>query len=98
MESRAVFDDATSTGDYNTPGPENYLIMYQLDKQLTPVTKYTLYGISIRNVGEIAYEIAEGTGAYKTFNATFAYHYFTNELPPDVQRNVQAFPNITQGL
>jgi hypothetical protein len=99
-ESRSVFDDTSSTGDYNTPGPENYVILYQLDKQLTPVTKYVLYGTSIRDVGDISYEIADGTGNYKTFTTTFAYHYFTNEIPPDSQTGTtsQAFPNITQGL
>lgn len=94
-ESRAQFDDLTSTGNYNTPGTDNYIVLYQLDKQLSPVSKYTLYGASIRDVGEISYEIAEGTGNYKTFTATFAYHYFTNEPPPDAASSgTQAFPNL----
>lgn len=94
-ESRAQFDDTTSQGVYNTPGPENYLVLYQLDKQLSPVTKYTLYGVSVRDVGEISYNISEGTGANVNFTATFAYHYFTNETPPDAQAGAnQAFPNL----
>ena len=95
-ESRAQFDDLTSTGQYNTPGADNYIVLYQLDKQLSPVSKYTLHGASVRDVGEISYEISEGTGNYKTFTATFAYHYFTNEVPPDASSSGgrQAFPNI----
>jgi hypothetical protein len=95
QESRDVFDDATSVGSYDTAGPDSYIVLYQLDKQLSPVTKYTLYGASIRNVGEVSYEIADGTGNYKTFSTTFAYHYFTNELPPDAAGGGgSAFPNI----
>lgn len=94
QESRDVFDDATSVGAYNTPGPENYIVLYQLDKQLVPVTLYTLYGVSIRSVGEIGYEMADGTGNYKTFDATFAYHYFTNEPPADAGSTPSPFPNL----
>lgn len=94
QESRDVFDDATSIGSYNTPGPDSYIVLYQLDKQLVPVTQYTLYGVSIRNVGEISYEIADGTGNYKTFSATFAYHYFTNEPPADAAGAPSPFPNL----
>lgn len=94
QESRDVFDDATSVGSYETPGPDSYLELVQLDKQLSPVTKYVLYGISIRTVGEISYNIAEGSGNYVTFPATFAYHYFTNEFPPDAAGGPSPFPNL----
>lgn len=99
IESRATFDDATSTGNYNTPGPDNYIVLYQLDKQLSPVTVYTLYGASIRSVGDISYEIAEGTGNYRTFTTTWAYHYFENQLPSDLQLspNQLIFPNLASG-
>lgn len=71
-----TFDDATSTGLNATPGLESYIILYQLDKNLNPVTTYRLIGASIRDVGDISYSIAEGTGNYVTFTATFAYHYW----------------------
>ena len=74
--SRATFDDITSTGLYGTPDMNSYIVLHQLDKDLQPVTVYTLVGTSIRNVSDISYEIAEGTGNVKTFTATFAYHYW----------------------
>lgn len=77
--SRATFDDETSSGLYATPGPESYITLQQLDKDLAPVTEYKLVGISVRDVGEISYEIAEGTGNYKIFPVTFAYHFFENK-------------------
>lgn len=100
QESRDVFDDATSTGNYNTPGPENYIVLYQLDKQLSPVTIYTLYGAAIGDVGDISYDIAEGTGNYRTFQSVWSYHYFTNTLPTDLQigPSQQVFPNLAVGL
>lgn len=74
--SMKTFDDNLSTGLYSTPSSESYMMLYQLDKDLQPVTSYKLVGLSIRDVGDISYEIAEGTGNYKTFTTTFAYHYW----------------------
>jgi len=76
--SFATFNDYTSTGVYATPDESSYITLAQLDKNLDTTVAYTLVGVSIRNVGEIAYEIAEGTGNYKTFTVTFAYHYWTS--------------------
>lgn len=91
-ESRRRFNDADSIGSYNTPGDDEYIAIAQLDKQLNPVTTYVLRGASIRDVGEVSYEISEGTGNYKVFTATFAYHYFENTSEsPTALRNV--FPN-----
>jgi len=75
-ESRRTFDDATSTGDYNIPTATSTLTMVQLDKGLNAIDQYNLIGVSIRNLGEMEYKIAEGTGEYVTFTATIAYHYF----------------------
>jgi uncharacterized protein YdeI (BOF family) len=35
-----------------------------------------LIGASLRNISEVSYEIADGTGEIKTFTATFAYHFY----------------------
>lgn len=74
-----TFDDLTSTGLYSTPGRDSYITLDQLDQDLNIVVTYRLVGVSIRNVSDISYEIAEGTGNYKTFTATFAYHYWEAE-------------------
>ena len=75
-ESARTFNDATSTGSYDIAGPQRYIVLSQLDKQLIPIRSYKLVGASIRNVGNIDYNIAEGTGAPVTFDITVAYHYF----------------------
>lgn len=84
-----TFNDDSSTGLYATPGAESYVSLVQLDKDLNATVEYTLVGASIRSVGDISYEIAEGTGNFKTFNVTLAYHFWTNkssqlgtQLPP----------------
>jgi hypothetical protein len=52
------------------------ITLLQLNKRLDTVCKYELIGCSIRNVGEIAYAIADGNGAIMTFNVGIAYHFF----------------------
>jgi hypothetical protein len=44
-------------------------------------TVIQLVGASLRNIGEINYEIADGTGEIKTFTATFAYHFYRDFTP-----------------
>ena len=52
------------------------IILIQLNKALDPIYQYDLIGCTIRNVGELSYTIAEGTGAVVSFPVTIAYHYF----------------------
>jgi len=77
--SREIFNDLTSTGNYTTPGVENYIELQQLDKQLDPIAggRYKLIGASIRNVEPIEYSISEGTGQWVQIGATIAYHFYT---------------------
>lgn len=75
-ESRRIFDDATSTGDYNITGRGSNLTLLQLDKNLDPVATYKLIGASVREVGDINYLIAEGVGAPVNFSVTLSYHFF----------------------
>lgn len=81
QESRRVFDDATSTGDYNIASRASSITLLQLDKALEPVSTFRLVGVGIRNVGEIAYNMADGTGQPVTFDATIAYHFFEENAP-----------------
>ncbi len=74
-ESRRTFDDATSTGAYDIPTAGSILTLVQLDKNLDPTTIYNLVGVSVRNVGGLEYNIAEGTGQPMQFNVSVAYHY-----------------------
>lgn len=76
--SRLIFDDQISTGQYGTPGRDRFIVLSQLDKRLEPVSggTYKLVGVSIRNVGEIQYQMASGTGQTVEFATTFAYHFY----------------------
>ena len=77
--SRAVFDDLNSTGEYGTPDDDFFIQLAQLDKELEPVAQYKLVGASIRNIDNITYDIAGGTGATVEINSTVSYHYYTKE-------------------
>jgi hypothetical protein len=80
--SRAVWAGVTdneateSKGAYGMPGNESVIILSQIDKQLREVQQIQLVGASIRDIGEISYTIAEGTGEVLTYNVTFAYHFY----------------------
>lgn len=50
--------------------------LIQFNKNLDALYKYELVGCSIREVGEVAYNIAEGNGAVMSFNVGVAYHFF----------------------
>lgn len=78
-ESRRVFNDQTTTGDYRIAGPGASITLQQLNKALLPIMEYKLIGCSIRQVGPITYDMAAGTGAVASFPCTIAYHYFTEE-------------------
>lgn len=76
--SRKVFDDATSKGDYGMPGPGEVINLQVINKELNPVPKgnIRLVGASIREIGDIGYSIADGTGEVVNFPVSFAYHYY----------------------
>ena len=77
--SRSLFDDQTSTGEYGTPDDDFFIQLDQLDKDLEPIAEYKLVGASLRTVGGIGYDIANGTGATVSINATVSYHFYTKE-------------------
>lgn len=74
--SRLVFNNETSTGDYRMPGDESTITLSVLNSQLEETDTIVLVGASIRDVGEVSYTIAEGTGEILTFTVTFAYHFY----------------------
>jgi hypothetical protein len=43
---------------------------------LEVIKSMKLIGASLRDIGEISYQIADGTGEILTFSATFAYHFY----------------------
>jgi len=74
--SRAVFNNETSTGQYGMPGDESVINLVQIDKELNDVRNIELVGASIRDIGDIGYSIADGTGEVVNFEVTFAYHFY----------------------
>ena len=74
--SRTVFDDEFSTGEFGTPTQDHYIHLQQLDKGLKPISDYMLYGASIRNINNIAYDIASGSGNTVEMDVTVSYHFY----------------------
>lgn len=88
--SRVLFDNETTTGNICMPGYESTITLDVLQipcergssvtsgSELQVGKTIQLIGASLRNISEISYEIADGTGEIKTFSATFAYHFYRN--------------------
>ena len=76
--SRAVWDNETSTGQYGMPGDDSVINLSVIDKDLNEVQEIKLIGASIRDVGEISYSIADGSGEVLNFPVTFAFHFYQN--------------------
>lgn len=74
--SRTVFNNETSTGDYRMPGEESTITLSVLNSQLEETDTIVLVGASIRDIGEVGYTIADGTGDILNFSVTFAFHYY----------------------
>lgn len=80
----ATFDDATSTGSYQTPEASQILELSLLGKgvyQNTPsiVRKYKLFGAYITAIGDTAYDIKD-TGTVSTCTATIAYQFWRSDV------------------
>lgn len=78
--SRVMFDDTTSTGLYGTPDETNFIELAQLDKELEVISTYKLIGASIRNIGDVQYQISSGTGTTVELAVTIAYHFYNKTL------------------
>lgn len=77
----------SGTGGGSITGPNSRIVLVQLDKNLNSVCQYDLIGCSIRTVGELSFEIAEGTGAVQNFPVGIAYHFFHRRLTNGVTPN-----------
>ena len=60
------------------PGEGDVINLSVLDKDLNTVKDVQLVGASIRDIGDISYQIADGTGEVVTFPVTFAYHFYND--------------------
>lgn len=90
VASRKTFDNQTTINQgqqFNAcmPGTDSYIILDVLrvpcgmgqDNILTTRTRsIKLIGVGIRNIGEVEYAIADGTGEVKTLTCSFSYHWY----------------------
>ena len=70
---KTIFDDQTSTGNYNTP--REISSMDLLDKNFNATRRYNFIGMYPVTLGVINYDI-KGAGTPLEFPCTFAYQYY----------------------
>lgn len=88
-ETRYIFDDATSTGDYLVPRASAVIDLVQLDTKNNAINRYKLVGCSLLSVGEMQYKMAEGTGEVMTFTVKLSYHWYErNDEGPAASLNI----------
>lgn len=83
-----TFDDATSTGQYSTPGAGNVLQMALLDKDMDYVRAYSMFGAYIVSLADAAYDIKD-TGSVVSINATIAYQFWRAGATPQNSRQAR---------
>jgi hypothetical protein len=76
--SRSIFNNETTSGDIGMPGNGDVITLSVLDNQFNETQTIKLIGASIRDIGAITHNIADGTGDVVTFPVTFSYHYYEN--------------------
>lgn len=86
--SRILFDNETTTGNLCMPGVESIITLDVLQIPCQRGVNVTsgsaleigqtieLVGAALKNIGEIGYQIADGTGEILTFTASFSYHWY----------------------
>lgn len=70
-----TFNDQSSKGDYNIARSSQIIELALLDKDLSEIRTYTLYGAYVVSVGEMAYNLGD-SGAIQTLQATLAYQFW----------------------
>ena len=75
--SRTIFDDQTSTGDWDIPNKDakNQTIITLMDKQGNPIRTYTLYGCYCKSVENAEFDLTDA-GTLMMQPAVLAYQYW----------------------
>lgn len=73
--SRETFNDETSQGNLAVPGVDRLVELHLLNDKAEVITKYKLFGVSIRNLGSVSYNL-QGTGELMEFTSSVAYHFW----------------------
>lgn len=88
--SRFAFNNEDTTGQLCMPGNESYMVLSLLGSPCARTTgtgvspeweeveTIKFVGVSIRDIGEVAYNIADGTGEILSIPCTFSYHWYEN--------------------
>lgn len=74
--SRLIFNDITNTGNWAAPTLNDIMTVATLDINLEPVSYFTFYGVAFKGMGEVAFNIAEGTGAIVNVPINLSYYYY----------------------
>lgn len=69
-----TFDIETSSGDYNTPTGSD-LIFELFDKDMSPISQYTLIGAYVQSIGDVSYNVGD-SGTIVTFPVTLGYQFW----------------------
>lgn len=74
--SRLVFNDLTTTGNWQVPSLSDIMTVATLDINLDPIAYYHFYGVAFKGIESVDFDIAGGDGGIVTLKANFSYYYY----------------------
>jgi len=84
--SRTIFNNETTSGNICMPGPDSYMVVdilalpcgtgNQGGQGFQIIKEIKFVGLSIKTIGAVEYQIADGTGEVKMLPVTFSYHFY----------------------
>ena len=72
---RYIYNDQTSTGDYNIAGENSVMTLALLDKNLGTLREIELVGVDLRSVDSMEFKM-DGKGDVMEMGTTWSFHFY----------------------
>ena len=74
--SRLIFNDLTTSGNWNVPTLQDIMTVAPLNNQYEPAAYYHLYGVAFKGFDAVNFEIASGDGSMVELPAHISFYYY----------------------
>ena len=74
--SRLIFNDQTTTGNWNVPTLQDIMTIAPLNNQYEPSAYYHFYGVAFKGFNNVDFQIADGDGSIVNLTANISFYYY----------------------